>query len=185
MGQRNLCLCHPSSRGLGRRGLDPAGRSGRIARPLCRFPPTGPRIAGRIGQRHPLCAACARTDGGVVKGAHHACWAMQRIRWCPSWRKGPAWRSRMRWCWRAHWRGEPADVPAALARYETARIPRTAKVQRSSLANDWLKTQGNADWVYGYQAWTARSQPALRPRYARLNGPAPLKSAPQPPLHRW
>lgn len=50
---------------------------------------------------------------------------------------------------------DAAGVPAALARYETARIPRTAKVQRSSLANDWLKTQGNADWVYGYQAWTA------------------------------
>jgi salicylate hydroxylase len=48
----------------------------------------------------------------------------------------------------------PAEVPAALRRYEGARIPRTAEVQRSSLANDWLKTQGNADWVYGYQAWT-------------------------------
>jgi len=47
------------------------------------------------------------------------------------------------------------DVPEALRRYEAARIPRTAEVQRSSLANDWLKTQGNADWVYGYQAWTA------------------------------
>lgn len=47
-----------------------------------------------------------------------------------------------------------ADVPEALQRYEAARIPRTAEVQRSSLANDWLKTKGNADWVYGYQAWT-------------------------------
>ncbi|MCB1388159.1 MAG: FAD-dependent monooxygenase [Rhodobacteraceae bacterium] len=46
-------------------------------------------------------------------------------------------------------------VAAALARYEQARIPRTAEIQRSSLANDWLKTQGNADWVYGYQAWSA------------------------------
>ena len=48
----------------------------------------------------------------------------------------------------------PDDVAAALARYDAARIPRTAEVQRASLANDWLKTQGNADWVYGYQAWT-------------------------------
>lgn len=47
-----------------------------------------------------------------------------------------------------------ADAPAALKRYEQARIPRTAEVQRSSLANEWLKTQGNADWVYGYQAWS-------------------------------
>lgn len=48
----------------------------------------------------------------------------------------------------------PAEVPAALARYQAARIPRTAEIQRSSLANEWLKTQGNADWVYGYQAWS-------------------------------
>jgi len=49
---------------------------------------------------------------------------------------------------------DPAGVPAALGRYQAARIPRTAEVQRSSLANEWLKSQGNADWVYGYQAWT-------------------------------
>lgn len=47
-----------------------------------------------------------------------------------------------------------AAIPAALARYQAARMPRTAEIQRSSLANDWLKTQGNADWVYGYQAWS-------------------------------
>lgn len=41
----------------------------------------------------------------------------------------------------------------ALARYETERKPRTARVQESSLANDWLKKAGNADWVYGYNAW--------------------------------
>jgi len=49
----------------------------------------------------------------------------------------------------------PDSVADALTRYEQARIPRTSEIQRSSLANDWLKTQGNADWVYGYQAWTA------------------------------
>jgi len=36
-----------------------------------------------------------------------------------------------------------------------ARRDRTAAVQRGSLANDWLKQGGNADWVYGYNAWTA------------------------------
>ncbi|WP_224814723.1 FAD-dependent monooxygenase [Hasllibacter sp. MH4015] len=46
------------------------------------------------------------------------------------------------------------DLDAALARYETERKPRTARVQESSLANDWLKKAGNADWVYGYDAWT-------------------------------
>jgi salicylate hydroxylase len=49
---------------------------------------------------------------------------------------------------------DPEDIDAALARYETERKPRTARVQESSLANDWLKKAGNADWVYGYNAWT-------------------------------
>lgn len=48
-----------------------------------------------------------------------------------------------------------AGVPAALAAYENARRARTAAVQRGSLANDWLKQGGNADWVYGYDAWAA------------------------------
>ncbi|MFC5584261.1 FAD-dependent monooxygenase [Nitratireductor kimnyeongensis] len=47
----------------------------------------------------------------------------------------------------------PASVSGALKRYEEARIPRTAKVQQGSLANDWLKQGTNADWVYGYDAW--------------------------------
>ncbi|SEO98542.1 salicylate hydroxylase [Salinihabitans flavidus] len=49
----------------------------------------------------------------------------------------------------------PADIPAALRAYEDARRDRTAAVQRGSLANDWLKQGSNADWVYGYHAWTA------------------------------
>ncbi|MGX1309027.1 salicylate hydroxylase [Amorphus suaedae] len=44
-------------------------------------------------------------------------------------------------------------VPAALVTYEQARMARTAEIQRSSLANEWMKKQGNADWVYGYHAW--------------------------------
>jgi len=44
-------------------------------------------------------------------------------------------------------------VPAALRRYENARMERTASIQRNSLANEWMKEQGNADWVYGYHAW--------------------------------
>jgi salicylate hydroxylase len=50
----------------------------------------------------------------------------------------------------------PATVADALKRYEAARIPRTARVQQGSLANDWLKQGTNADWVYGYDAWTTR-----------------------------
>lgn len=48
-----------------------------------------------------------------------------------------------------------ADIPAALNSYEEARKERTAHVQRSSLANEWLKEKGNADWVYGYKATDA------------------------------
>lgn len=56
---------------------------------------------------------------------------------------------------------EPAGVPAALRAYEDARRDRTARVQLGSLANDWMKGQGNADWVYGYDAWAAPlGQPA-------------------------
>ena len=47
----------------------------------------------------------------------------------------------------------PASLRNDLEKYETARKPRTAEIQRSSLANDWLKGKGNADWVYGYNAW--------------------------------
>lgn len=50
--------------------------------------------------------------------------------------------------------GNNDNIEAALVRYETERKPRTARVQESSLANDWLKKAGNADWVYGYNAWT-------------------------------
>lgn len=46
-----------------------------------------------------------------------------------------------------------SDLPTSLQAYDRARIPRTGKIQRASLANEWLKTKGNADWVYGYQAW--------------------------------
>ena len=46
-----------------------------------------------------------------------------------------------------------ADIPAALAAYEAERKPRTARIQESSLANNWLRKAGNADWVYGYDAW--------------------------------
>ncbi|WP_081967455.1 FAD-dependent monooxygenase [Paracoccus halophilus] len=45
-------------------------------------------------------------------------------------------------------------IPAALRHYQAVRIPRTSRVQERSLANEWLKEGGNADWVYGYDAWS-------------------------------
>ena len=46
-----------------------------------------------------------------------------------------------------------ADAEKALLVYENARKERTAKIQIGSRGNQWMKTQGNADWVYGYDAW--------------------------------
>jgi salicylate hydroxylase len=46
-----------------------------------------------------------------------------------------------------------ADVAPALQRYATARQGRTAEIQIGSRDNQWMKTQGNADGVYGYDAW--------------------------------
>ena len=42
----------------------------------------------------------------------------------------------------------------ALLRYAAARQERTAKIQIGSRGNQWMKTQGNAGWVYGYDAWS-------------------------------
>lgn len=46
-----------------------------------------------------------------------------------------------------------ASIDVALNLFEAVRKPRTSKIQDSSLANEWLKGKGNADWVYGYDAW--------------------------------
>lgn len=48
-----------------------------------------------------------------------------------------------------------AEAEKALLAYENARKERTAKIQIGSRGNQWMKTQGNADWVYGYDAWNA------------------------------
>ncbi|MEO9040916.1 MAG: FAD-dependent monooxygenase [Rhodoferax sp.] len=47
-----------------------------------------------------------------------------------------------------------ADMAGALHHYELARIERASQVQLGSRGNNWLREGGNADWVYGYDAWT-------------------------------
>jgi salicylate hydroxylase/6-hydroxynicotinate 3-monooxygenase len=42
----------------------------------------------------------------------------------------------------------------ALQRYEATRKPRTSRIQQTSARNTWLKEPHDADWVYGYDAWT-------------------------------
>lgn len=44
-------------------------------------------------------------------------------------------------------------APQGLRTYEELRKERTAKIQIGSRGNAWLKDGGNADWVYGYDAW--------------------------------
>jgi salicylate hydroxylase len=46
-----------------------------------------------------------------------------------------------------------ADVPAALKAYDASRLERASQIQLGSRSNNWLRGQGNADWVYGYDAW--------------------------------
>jgi len=48
-----------------------------------------------------------------------------------------------------------SEATAALQRYEQARIERASQVQLGSRGNNWLREGGNADWVYGYDAWAA------------------------------
>ena len=50
---------------------------------------------------------------------------------------------------------EREAIAGALARYETTRKERTARVQLTSRENRWGKSATNPDWVYGYNAWTA------------------------------
>lgn len=44
-------------------------------------------------------------------------------------------------------------VPQALQNYEAMRKQRTSQIQIGSRGNNWLRAGGNADWVYGYDAW--------------------------------
>ncbi|WP_249164116.1 FAD-dependent monooxygenase [Bradyrhizobium jicamae] len=49
---------------------------------------------------------------------------------------------------------ERDGVADAFRRFEATRKERTTRVQETSRANTWLRGRTNADWVYGYDAWT-------------------------------
>jgi 6-hydroxynicotinate 3-monooxygenase len=49
---------------------------------------------------------------------------------------------------------EPEGWGAAFRRYEATRIERASAIQRLSGTNTFLRSNSNADWVYGYDAWT-------------------------------
>lgn len=46
------------------------------------------------------------------------------------------------------------DIATAVDTYQTTRLARTAAIQRGSRSNEWLKSAGNGDWVYEYDAWS-------------------------------
>ena len=50
---------------------------------------------------------------------------------------------------------ERDGIANAFRRFEATRQERTTRIQQTSRANTWLSGQTNADWVYGYNAWTA------------------------------
>lgn len=66
---------------------------------------------------------------------------------------------------------ESNSIETALQIYEVERKPRTARIQESSLANNWLKKGSNADWVYGYDAWATdiTSEQSTGRKYETLN----------------
>ncbi|MEE1867300.1 FAD-dependent monooxygenase [Pseudomonas auratipiscis] len=49
---------------------------------------------------------------------------------------------------------DASQIARALQGYQQARLERTSQIQIGSRGNQWLKAGGNADWVYGYDAWT-------------------------------
>ena len=49
-----------------------------------------------------------------------------------------------------------AESTAAFDAYQKARHDRTAEIQIASRGNNWLKSGTNADWVYGYDAWSVK-----------------------------
>jgi salicylate hydroxylase/6-hydroxynicotinate 3-monooxygenase len=51
------------------------------------------------------------------------------------------------------------DIPAAFRRYERVRRERTSQIQGTSQQNTWMRHATDADWVYGYDAWTAPLDP--------------------------
>jgi salicylate hydroxylase len=47
-----------------------------------------------------------------------------------------------------------SDVTEALQCYAATRMERANLIQRVSSENEWLRTATNAEWVYGFDAWS-------------------------------
>ncbi|MES2259822.1 MAG: FAD-dependent monooxygenase [Pseudomonadota bacterium] len=64
---------------------------------------------------------------------------------------------------------QPAGIEPALQRYQALRMERASKIQIGSRGNNWLREGGNADWVYGYDAWKVKDDTATAASSAALN----------------
>jgi salicylate hydroxylase/6-hydroxynicotinate 3-monooxygenase len=53
-----------------------------------------------------------------------------------------------------------SGVAAAFKLYEAIRKPRATAIQQGSAMNNWMRTNTDPDWVYGYDAWTVPLEPA-------------------------
>lgn len=51
------------------------------------------------------------------------------------------------------------DLTSALKTYVAVRKQRASRIQAASSENEWLRNSGNADWVYGYDAWAIPLEP--------------------------
>lgn len=51
------------------------------------------------------------------------------------------------------------DLTSALKTYVAVRKQRASRIQAASSENEWLRSSGNADWVYGYDAWAIPLEP--------------------------
>ena len=47
-----------------------------------------------------------------------------------------------------------SEISSALQMNAATRRERASRIQVASSENDWLRTGSNADWVYGYDAWS-------------------------------
>jgi 2-polyprenyl-6-methoxyphenol hydroxylase-like FAD-dependent oxidoreductase len=47
----------------------------------------------------------------------------------------------------------PTSLEQALRKYESIRRDRTTRIQTRSRANDWLRSDADTDWVYGFDAF--------------------------------
>ena len=122
------------ARGLGRGGLDGAGRSRRAAPGLCGLVRGGDDAARRGRGDLPLGAVRSSAAGRTGSAGGWPCSATPATRCCRSSRRARRWRSRTPGCSRRPWTRRP-DLPRGSTAYEARRKPRATRVQRAAARN--------------------------------------------------